>query len=301
MSEQRFLSFLERPERGSKPRERGLTNVMPDLRSPTPKAVLEKHAEYVDLVKLLDTNLWAPAAVVADEIRTYQEFGIDVQVGGVPFELARLQDEQERYMDEMRELGISWIEYETHVGKRDIEAMAGEIERLEEAGFDVAGEVGSKWYWSDETRPQLDCIDVDRTIAAIEKYLEAGCETVYWEGLVVTNLIGKHLDNRDGQKALRAVVDAVGVENLVFEVWGPGLTGLEHARFWAWLVYQFGPEVNIGNVPPNGVALLESIRRGTFYEMDHPYLRWLEEDEPTEDWWRMPPPPYDVGLERDDG
>lgn len=64
-------------------------------------------------------------------------------------------------------------------------------------------------------------------------------------------------------------------------------------------MYQFGPEGNIGNVPPHAVPLLESIRRGTLYEMDHPYMRWLDEGKPTTDWWRMPPPPYGVGMERD--
>lgn len=290
-----FLEFLPVPERPEKPRDTGRTMVM--TRGPIPDHVLEGYAEYLDAVKLLDRILWIPTEQVEDYIDLYREYDLEVQVGGVPHELARAAGHVDEYLDLMADLGIDRIEYETHVGAEDEETLTREVGELRDRGFDVVGEVGSKWYWQDGTRTARDEIRVNRTIDRCQTYLDAGCEKIYWEGLIVRNLVGKHLGNRDGQKALHEVVASVGLENLVFELWGPSLTSREQLRFWAWLVYEFGPKVNIGNVAPGQVPDVESVRRGVTYEMDHPYLRWLEAGKPTEDWWRIDPPPYDVGLE----
>lgn len=71
-----------------------------------------------------------------------------------------------------------------------------------------------------------------------------------------------------------------------------------HARFWACLVYEFGSQVNIASVPPDGIPMLETVRTGLNVEMDNPYVRWLKNEKPTENWWKMETPPYNVGLER---
>ncbi|UHQ98876.1 phosphosulfolactate synthase (plasmid) [Natrinema zhouii] len=151
----------------------------------------------------------------------------------------------------------------------------------------------------DETRYSLDRVKIEETIERFERFLDAGCEAIYWEGMVVRNLIGRDLAYREGQKALLEVAEAVGPENIVFEIWSSTMNSLEYAKFWSWLVYQFGPSVNVGNVPPRRVPRLQSIRRGTTFDMNHAYIRWLREGKPTDEWWRMEVPPYDVGLERD--
>jgi len=298
-SNEQFLEFIETPTRSSKPREKGLTMMMPDARSITQDSVLEKFNRYIDIVKILDTNFWAPAEPVEEEIKKYQSYDIQVQVGGLPYELARMQNKEEEYLNKMRELDISWIEFETHVDDSTTQQIGEVVDELKSQGFNVVGEIGSKWYYEDDTRLDVDTIKIEPTIEKFKKFIEAGCEKVYWEGLIVTNLIGKDLDNRRGQKALLEVAEAVGYENIGFEVWAPGLSNLEHARYWAWLIKQFGNDVNIANVSPHAIPLLESIRRGTMYEMNHPYIRWLHEGRPTENWWQMETPPYDVGLERD--
>ena len=106
------------------------------------------------------------------------------------------------------------------------------------------------------------------------------------------------MENRAGQKQLLEVANSVGEEHIVFELWGPSMTVQQPAKGWAWLVNNFGPEVNVGNVYSDGVRILESVRRGTFYEWDHPYIRWLAEGRPSKDWWKMEPPPYDVYVDK---
>ena len=303
-----FLGFLETPDRSEKPRDRGLTMVQG---SPVPDYFLDRYAAYIDIMKLDATQLWAPRDRIEADISRYHEYDIQVRPGGMPYELARFNGQEERYLERMAELGIDRIEYETHVDDPTVERMRREVEELESRGFTVVGEVGAKWYTNDPTRRDVDVLDVDRAIAAFENYLEAGCDKVLWDGVVVRNLVGKRLDNGPGQKALLEVADRVGHENIIFEVWGPTMTNRLLMRIWAWLVYQFGPEVNVGNVPPGpvgespaGVPRLETIRHGLTYPMDNPYARWLSDGKPTERWWEIAPPPYHTagadGLERDD-
>ncbi len=294
MAEEYFFGMLDRPKRSTKPRTTGITGVL----DPIPPTVLERFGEYIDLVKLLDTTLWAPRKVIEKAIALYKKYDILIHIGGVLQEIARVEGKMDQFLTEAKKLGIDIVEYETHVLKPNVEQMKEDIEKLKEYGFKVVAEVGSKWWWKDETRISRDVIKIDKTIKDFETYLNAGCDKVIWEGLIVQNLIGKRLDNREGQKALLEVAETIGPENIIFEVWGPGLTQLEPFRLISWLVYQFGPEVNIANIWSEGVPLLESVRRGTLYEMDHPYLRWLKEGKPTLNWWKMDPPPYDVGLER---
>lgn len=290
-----FLAFLDAPGRSAKPRDTGTTMVATSTGIPGP--VLERYADYVDLMKVLDSAMWADRRFVEADVRAAIEHDVEVQIGGVPHEIARLQGEEGAFLEEMAALGVEWIEYETHVDDPTPAEMEAAVGRLRDRGFRVVGEVGAKWFWTDETRPSKAAVDVEETVRRVEAFIDAGCEKVYWEGLVLRNLLGRHLENEAGQAAILEVADRVGTDDLVFELWGPSLTHLEHATYWSWFVHHFGPEVNLANVPPTMVPLLESVRRGTLYEMDHPYLRWLKEGAPTERWWEMPAPPYDVGLE----
>jgi len=294
MTTESFLGFLLKPERPRKPRTKGITMVI----DPIQPLVLERYSEFVDIVKLLDATLWAPNDVIKQAIATYHKHGIDVQIGGVPFEIARACEKEAEFLKEVKNLGIDIVEYETHALKATVDQMRSDLEDLRKRGFRVVGEVGAKWPWKDDSRIGRDRIDVQRTVDKFATYLDAGCEKMYWEGLIVGNLIGRHLENKEGQKALLEVANTIGTEKIVFELWGPTMAPLQPAIVWSWLVYQFGPNVNIGNVYSDGVRLLESVRRGTSFEMDHPYIRWLSEGRPTKDWWRMEVPPYDEYLEK---
>lgn len=296
--ERAFSSLMEMPERVDKPRTRGLSILMGD--GSVSRRYLDAYGEFIDIFKILDEGLWMPREVCRQNIERLREYDIDVQMGGIPYELATLTDKEEEFLQEAEDLNIDVLEVETHAARRTIAEMEEEIDQLTSRGFRVVGEVGSKWTSSDRTRIRRNQIDVDKTAMEMNRLLDAGAEKIYWEGLVVVNLIGKHLDNRDGQQQLMEVVDEVGHENIVFEVWGRDLSfsfGFRTAPVWAWLITQYGPDVNIGNAMPEDLPTLESTRRGTHFEYDHPYLRWLKEGKPTEKWWDMNPPNYDVDIE----
>ena len=50
------------------------------------------------------------------------------------------------------------------------------------------------------------------------------------------------------------IATAVGIENVVFEA--------PSKAAQAWFVKEFGPSVNLGNIPPDEVIPLETLRRG---------------------------------------
>jgi len=289
-----FFDFLERPTRSRKPRMKGITMVF----DPISPLALSRYAEYIDIVKFLDSTLWAPDDVMKETINLYKKYNLDMQMGGIPYEIARLEGKEERFLEEAKELGINIVEYETHIAKPTKEQMQAEVDVLKKKGFMVVGEVGSKWWWKDPTRLSRDRINIVNTIDEFSSYLDAGCDKMYWEGLIVVNLIGKYLDNKEGQKALLEVTNTIGPEKIVFEVWGPGLTTLEPARIISWLVYHFGPDVNLANIFGEPIGIIESVRKGTLYEMDHPYMRWLKGGKSTKDWWSIEAPQYDIYVER---
>ena len=289
-----FLEFLPKPERSPKPRKKGITMAI----DPITPLILERYGEYIDTIKLLETTMWAPDSIIRDTIKLYKAHGISVQIGGVPYEIARAGGIEEQFLEEAKNLGVDILEYETHALKPSKDEVRQGVDALKKRGFRVVGEVGAKWAYKDSTRYERDYIDVQKTIDSFGLFLDAGCEKMYWEGLIIQNLIGKHMENRAGQKQLLEVANTIGEEHIVFELWGPSMTVQQPAKGWGWLVNQFGPEVNIGNVYNDGVRILESVRRGTFYEWDHPYIRWLADDKPTKNWWQMDTPPYDVYVDK---
>ena len=77
---------------------------------PISTLILDRYSEYIDTVKLLETTMWAPDSVIKNQIREYKSHGVDVQIGGVPYEIARAGGMEERFLDEAKSLGVDILE-----------------------------------------------------------------------------------------------------------------------------------------------------------------------------------------------
>ncbi len=293
----KFLSdIIDAPTRAGKPRKTGLTMV---ILKPLPEGVsprLRLWAEFVDVVKFTIQCLWTDEDVMVRNIRGCRDLNMDVQIGGVPYEMAIMQGKQREFIEKMKALGVNVVEVESHAAELTVEEMKKEVASLKKEGFRTVGEVGAKWVEFDDTREVQDRVNVGKVIHKMQELLESGAEHVYWEGMVIRDLIGNQLENKAGQKQLIEVAKEVGPENIVFEVWDARRGG--NSQFWAWLVHQFGPEVNMGNIDPEEVDYLESVRRGCIYDPAHPYLRWLRRGKPTRNWWEMSMPDYTIDIQR---
>jgi phosphosulfolactate synthase len=282
--------------RSKKPRKAGITMIIiEDVVNFGPDYVAP-FQELVDRVKLLDFLWHHDMTVVEKAVNSYREMDMNVAPGGTHFEVAKSQGRLNEYLNLLKNLGINEVEVENHAGVSSMEEMKDEVKFFKDQGFQVVGEIGKKWWQRDATRVSRDLISVDKTIDQAQQLIEAGADYVYWEGMIVRGLIGPQLENEKGQQQLIEVANAVDPDKLVFELWDT--RHQSNRPLFAWLVRQFGPNVNLANIMPWEVKILEWIRHGIFYEMDHPYMKWANDKSLGKHWWKIEAPDYEVDLQR---
>jgi phosphosulfolactate synthase len=223
--------FLDLPQRSAKPREKGITHVIDrGLSVAEVEQLIEVAGDAVDLVKLG----WGTALVTANldaKLAAYRAHEIPVVLGGTLTELAIAQDRVEQLVAWLRELGLKHVEISDgtielpHTRKLEL------IERLA-AEFTVMSEVGSK----DETALAAGAWKV------IAEARESGTAGIFRpNGEPRTGLIDE-------------VVHAIPAERLLFEA--------PRKSQQVWFLRHFGIDVNLGNIAPQDVLSLETLRLG---------------------------------------
>jgi len=235
-AKKRAFDFYHGYELGNKPRRTGLL-IVSDRAVPLAlqRAYLEDHSEIIDMAKFVDHGgLLArySEAWLRNKIALYKQYGIDLFVGGVPFEIAVTQNKVKEYFHKVKELGFIGAEISDDI----IPPMSNEqrisfIKLACEVGLKPFTEVGRKF----PDKP----IDVDETVKIIQSDLELGVAGVTIEISEIANLV------REGTDKLLQIVERVGLDKLIFEVGGGGQLNFE---VLGWLFRTLGPEVNIENV-----------------------------------------------------
>ena len=292
-----FQDTLDRESRRTqKPRTTGITMILIiDVANQGP-SYIKASQELVDRVKLIDTLWHHDFKVLERAVADYRDMQIDVALGGTQFEIAKAQGKMQQYLDMLKRLGVNEVEVENHASGATMDETRDEIKMIKDQGFKVVGELGKKWSWKDDTRKSRDLIHVDRVVEQANQMIEAGADYIYWEGMVVRNLIGSYLENAEGQQQFLDVVSQVNSDKMIFEVWDARKMG--NSPIISWLVHKLGPNVNLANIYPTQIKTTELMRHGVFYEMDHPYMRWSHDKSQAENWWEMEMPDYTVDLQR---
>ena len=225
------------------PRSGGLTHVLDKGLGPRAwEDVLETSGVYIDVVKLgLGT------AYVTPNLRRKLEVlsGKPVVIGGTFFEVVYVKDKVDEYKRWLTDLGL------THVEISDGTVEIPREEKLEliadlARDFTVLSEVGSK--------------DSDVNFAPylwvqwIKEELEAGAWKVITESREsgTAGIFRPSGEMRTG--LIDEIVNEVEVADLIFEA--------PTKASQAWFVKEFGPTVNLGNIPPDEVIPLETLRLG---------------------------------------
>ena len=237
--------FLELPERAPKPRSRGVTHVIDTgLSALAADGLMASAADYIDLVRLG----WGSAYVTRDverKIERYRAAGVPAMLGGTLTELAWQAGSVDRLRAWLRELGIAHIE----VSSGTIDIPADEKLRLiaslaEE--FTVYAEVGEK-------DPHA-LVAPYRWLALIKDALGAGAAQVVCEGRA-TGDAGMYRPNGEPREGLiDEIVHEVPPDRLIFEA------PQKHQQVW--FIEHLGPSVNLGNVLPEDVISVETLRLG---------------------------------------
>jgi phosphosulfolactate synthase len=240
-----FDGFLDLPARTPKPRSSGLTHVIDKgLNLREIEGLFDTAGEYVDVVKLG----WGTSYVTRNlekKIALYRSFETPVVCGGTLFEAVVARGKVEEYKRWLVDQRFSHVEISDGTidlpRERKLDLIA------EFAGdFTVMSEVGSK----DAEVNYAPYLWVEW----IKEELEAGAWKVITEGREggTAGIFRPTGEMRTG--LVDEIVHEVDVGSLIFEA--------PTKASQAWFVRQFGPEVNLGNIPPDEVIPLETLRLG---------------------------------------
>jgi phosphosulfolactate synthase len=226
-------------------RDGGLTHVLD--KGLGPRAVedfLETAGDYVDIVKLG----WGTAYVTGDldrKLAPYRAAGKPMVVGGTFFEAVFAQDKVEDYKRWLQQLGFTHVE----ISDGTIEIPRGrKLELIEDFArdFTVLSEVGSK--------------DADVVFAPYEwvEWIKEEKEAGAWKVITEAREGGTAGIFRPSGEMRTGLVDEIAhsieVDDLVWEA--------PTKASQAWFIKQFGATVNVGNIPPEEVISLETLRLG---------------------------------------
>jgi phosphosulfolactate synthase len=237
--------LLDLPDRAAKPREVGITHVLDrGLSVSDVDGLIEVAGQFVDLVKLG----WGTAVAtgnLAPKLARYRAHGIPVVLGGTLTELAIAQNRLERLIEWLHELGLGHIEISDGTITLEHERKLELITRLSNE-FVVLSEVGSK----DNTRIMAPF----RWVEQIESELAAGAWKVIAEARESGTVgIFRH-DGEVRMGLIDEIAHAVAPDKILFEA--------PQKDQQVWFVRRFGPDVNLGNITPDEVLSLETIRLG---------------------------------------
>jgi phosphosulfolactate synthase len=237
--------LLQLPQRTAKPRQEGITHVLDrGLSVAQIDGLMEVAGDYVDFVKLG----WGTAVATGNleaKLARYRDHGIPVMLGGTLTELAIAQDRLDRLVAWLHELGLDHIEVSDGTINLEHDRKLELISRLAEE-FTVLSEVGSK----DDTRIMAPF----RWVEQIRAELEAGAWKVIAEARESGSVgIFRH-DGEVRMGLIDEILHAIAADKILFEA--------PRKDQQVWFVRRLGPDVNLGNVTPEDVLSLETVRVG---------------------------------------
>jgi phosphosulfolactate synthase len=237
--------WLGVPARPGKPRENGLTHVMDKgLNIRDIEGMFDTAGDFVDIVKLG----WGTSYVTNNlekKIALYRSFDTPVVCGGTLFEAVYAKGKLDEFKAWLTEHRFAHVEISD--GTIDIPRDEKlELIRDFARDFTVLSEVGSKD--SDVVYAPYQWVEW------IKEELEAGSWKVITEAREggTAGIFRKDGDMRTG--LIDEIVHGVPVDDLIFEA--------PTKASQAWFVKQLGPNVNLGNIPPDEVIPLETLRLG---------------------------------------
>jgi phosphosulfolactate synthase len=214
------------------------------LSTPSAAGLMASAADYIDLVRLG----WGSAYVTRDltaKLDTYRDAGVPVMLGGTLTELAWLRGCVDGLRDWLKDLGIDRVE----VSSGTVPIPPGEklelIQRLA-SDFTVFAEVGEK--------DPAAILAPYRWVELIRDALSAGAEQVICEGRATGDAGMYRPDGEARTGLIEEIAHEVDHSKLIFEA------PQKHQQVW--FIQHFGPDVNLGNVLPEDVISLETLRLG---------------------------------------
>ncbi|MDX6639259.1 MAG: phosphosulfolactate synthase [Solirubrobacteraceae bacterium] len=209
------------------------------------EGMMEVAGASVDIVKLG----WGTALATQNlgpKLARYREHDVPVVLGGTLTELAILQDRVDPLIAWLHELGLRHVEVSDGSIALERPRKLELIRRLVADGFVVLSEVGSK--------DNENIMAPYRWVEQIQEELEAGAWKVIAEARESGTAGIYRADGEVRMGLIDEIVHAVDPDRLMFEA--------PQKDQQVWFVRRLGADCNLGNIAPDDVLSLETLRLG---------------------------------------
>jgi len=246
------------PERTKKPRSLGYTMAMDKGLSPREiENFLDVCIDHVDIVKLG----WATSYVtpkLKEKIEVYNSYGVPVYFGGTLFEAFVVRGQLDDYKKILDKYDLKYCEVSDGSIELDHDLKCKYIEELSKQ-VTVLSEVGSK----DEEK----IIPPYKWIQLMQAELDAGAWKVIGEAREGGN-VGLFRPTGEVRSGLvQEILTKIPFEKIIWEA--------PQKAQQVWFIKLLGPNVNLGNIAPNEIIPLETIRLGLRGDTFNEFLKDL--------------------------
>jgi phosphosulfolactate synthase len=256
--------------RNEPPRKSGITMVIDKGHGPAVTAdLLEMCGDLIDQWKCtFGTSAFVPADVLRRKLLRLSAHGILTYPGGTLLEVAIVRGSCRTFMQHAHNLGFSAVEISDGTIPLPLHRRRNVIRCALDHGLTAITEVGKK-------DPMQQPTAIEMAEQALQD-LEWGAQWVTVESRESGKGIGIYDDHGAVRaEAVAAICECMGpqVDRLIWEA------PLKNQQ--TFLIQQFGPNVNLGNIPTGEVLALESLRAGLRFET---FYRIAAELERTGQW-----------------
>ncbi|MCH6233837.1 phosphosulfolactate synthase [Cognataquiflexum rubidum] len=233
------------PVRTEKPRTTGFTMVMDKgMGIREVENFVDANSDFVDIVKLG----WATSYLtknLAQKIQIYKDAGIPVYLGGTLFEAFVIRGQFEDYRRVLEKFDLTFAEVSdgsislNHGKKCEyIQILAKDVTVLSEVGSKDAAKIIPPYKWIEQMQSELD----------------AGSWKVIGEAREGGN-VGLFRDSGEVRQGLvEEILTKIPEDRIIWEA--------PQKEQQVWFVKLLGANVNLGNIAPNELIPLETIRLG---------------------------------------
>jgi len=239
------------PSREEKPRKTGLTTLLDrGMGYHAAADLMEQAADYIDLIKMG----WGTSRLISEETikrktKLYRDSRIMVSNGGTILEIAYQQGKTTEFFQSAKAIGINSIEVSNGIVTINSEDKQRLINEAKECGFEVFSEIGRKDPLEDAK------LTLEERIEEARNDMKAGASKIIIEAREGGKGLGIYNDKGSVKEDMvRSLVSEIGVENIIFEA--------PDKSQQVYLILHLGINVNLGNIRPDDVIPLETLRRG---------------------------------------
>ncbi len=211
--------------------------------------LLDTAGDYIDFIKLgFGTTVLYPSSILQEKLRIAHQHGVTVYPGGTFFEVAFHQNKMKAYLFAMKSLGFNKVEISDGTVNLPTDQRRESILQARSIGLSVITECGKKAAGS--------TIDPEELIQTLLSDLQAGSSYVIVEGRESGENVGIYDEKGNIQDGYSLLMEQIQpyTKQVIWEA--PKKDQQVELMKW------YGPNVNLGNIQPDDIYSVESLRRG---------------------------------------